>query len=147
LCVSPTGAGVFCFLRDVSGNHGRTAMTVGATRQTIAQRLLADYRTTGILPRISGGDHGGGPHGDTAERPDHQIGDANAGGEKGGSSGDNGFKAITSQAELDNLIGKRLDRERRKLAKELRDEITSEITAEARRKEAEEQGDYKRLLD
>lgn len=122
-------------------------MTLGATRQTIAQRLLADYRTTGILPRISGGDHDGETNGDTGENQDDQNGDANSGGEQGGSSGDNGFKAITSQAELDNLIGKRLDRERRKLAKELRDEITSEITEEARRKEAEEQGDYKKLLD
>lgn len=122
-------------------------MTLGATRQTIAQRLLADYRTTGILPRISGGDHEGEPNGDTGENQDDQNGDANSGGEQGDGSGDNGFRPITSQAELDNLIGKRLDRERRKLAKELRDEITSEITAEARRKEAEEQGDYKRLLD
>src|SRR5690606_23190353 len=102
----------------VSGNHGRKAMTLGPDRRTTAQHLLATYRATGRLPHISGGDHdseGGDGNGEGGEGNESGNGDQNnnasSGGEQGGSDTANGFKPITSQAELDNLIGRRLDRE------------------------------------
>jgi len=126
-------------------------MTLGATRQTLAQRLLADYHATGRLPRISGGDHeggGDGESGDSGAVQGDQNSNANSGGEQGDGSGEsNGFRPIASQAELDNIIGKRLDRERKKIAKDLEREVREAIEAEARQSEAEQQGNYKKLFE
>lgn len=117
-------------------------MTLGPDQRTLASRLLARYHATGHLPAIAGGDHEGEGGDGSESNEGNQNDNANSGGEQGGGSGESsGFKPIASQAELDNIIGKRLDRERKKLAKEIRDEIE----AEARTAEAERQGNFEKL--
>lgn len=126
-------------------------MTLGPTRQTLAQRLHDQYRETGVPPSISGGDHDqDGDTGGDGDTTTDQDGDADSGGQQGERSGDGGtdskgsdFKAITSQDDLDRIIRERLGRERKRIAKDVRQEIEDE----AARKVAAEQGDYKKLHD
>lgn len=82
------------------------------------------------------------PNGDESDGQN----DANKpGGEQGGSNDDSqgGFKAITSQADLDRIIGNRLTRERDSLRKTLKEELDADIRAE----EAKKQGDFKKLYE
>lgn len=72
--------------------------------------------------------------------------DANKpGGEQGGSNDDSkgGFKAITSQADLDRIITNRLNRDRDALRKTLKDEIDADVRAE----EAKKQGNFQKLYE
>lgn len=86
----------------------------------------------------------GGQHDDDDDDTDDEPGDDDAGDKGGtGKDKDKAFDPITSQADLDRIIDRRVIRLRGQIAKDVR----TEIEAEARRKEAAEQGDYKTLYE
>lgn len=124
----------------------------GSTQTSLIDRLLDDYERHGWLPLVTGGDHedddGGGDDDSNATssgKSGKESSEQKSGREKDEKSG--GFKPITTQEDLDAVLTKRLARQARTLRDEIAKELKDEAEAEAAKKAAEEQGDFKKLYE
>lgn len=118
-------------------------------QKSLIEQVLGDYERYGIVPVFSGGDdEADSDQGENKDSDGNRAGDK-SGKEsgKGDDKGAGGFKPITSQEDLDAIVIKRLKRQEKNLREEITQEIQDALEADARKKAAEEQGDYKKLFE